>query len=79
MDFAKSTVENFIINYGGDDIELMKDIEGCDVWILQNGITIKLPSDNSRIPEAQVSLISEVKLDLHQWEYDYWLGNNTPH
>lgn len=77
--FAKSTVEKMIRHYA--DVELvieagsaMSTSEDWDVWVLSNGVTIKLPSGFKRIEESYVQLISEVKLELPDYEYDYWVG-----
>lgn len=45
-----------------------------DVYHLENSSTIRLPADNSRIPEREVIQIADVKLDMSTHEIDYWLG-----
>ena len=54
--------------------DVIKNYHGYDLWMLADGVTIRLPADNSRIPEPIVGVITEVKLGLGSWEYDYWLG-----
>lgn len=71
--FAKSVIEDMIRQYGTVS-DIVKDFNGYDLWVLDNGVTIRLPADNSRIPEVVVNVIAEVKLEISTWEYDYWLG-----
>lgn len=71
--FSKSCVEGLITRYGQIDA-VLRDINGEDVWVLEDGVTIRLPNNYSRIDLAKVQLIAEVKLQMHPWEFDYWLG-----
>lgn len=71
--FAKNVVEDMIREYANVD-QVMTEYEGYDLWILDNGTTIRLPENFSRIPEQEVALIAEVKLQMGTMEYDYWLG-----
>lgn len=72
--FSKSSIEAMIRRYGNVE-DVLRGFEGYDVFILDTGVTIKLPADNSRIPSHEVFLIGEIKLNLSMWELDYIIDN----
>lgn len=72
---AKSTVEALIIAYALVDT-VKRNFHGFDVFILENGITIRLPVGNLRMPLGEVVHIAMIKLELDSWEFDYWAGQN---
>ena len=41
---------------------------------MPNGQTVRLKPGNERIPEVVVREIATIKLEMHDWEYDYWLS-----
>jgi hypothetical protein len=72
MDFAKSVVEKLITDYA---VIVKKEVRnGNDIYVLYNGVTIRLPSNYSRIEYIKVQLIATEKLGLHEYEFDYWIG-----
>lgn len=71
--FSKIAVEGMIRKYGNVE-ETYRNFGGYDVFVLSNGVTIRLPIGYARIPYDHVELIAQVKLDIPQWEFDYWIG-----
>jgi len=74
--FAKSKVEEMIRKYASVET-VMRNFNGFDVFVLSNGVTIRLPADNSRIPIQEVIVICEIKLELSLWELDYLIRLDT--
>ena len=76
MDYAKSFVEKVIHHYSDVvDVERNLDGMGKDVFILSDGIIIRLNSDYSRISHEWLEAICEHKLRIDRWEFDYILDN----
>lgn len=71
--YSKKSVEDMIHQYG--DVELVSRNEnGYDIFVLSNGVIIRLKAGFERIDLEYVVLIAEVKLRIPAWEFDYWLG-----
>lgn len=73
--FSKKAIVNLIETYG--EVECFYEDfngSGCDVFVLENGSLIRLPTGYERIDYEHVVLIAIEKLELPSMEFDYWLG-----
>ena len=70
--FSHKSVEQLIHQYG--EVEGIEQHNGCKIYVLGNGATIRLKDDHKRIPENVVYMIAIEKLRIDDLEYDYWIG-----
>jgi hypothetical protein len=74
--FAKSRVAAMISEFGNVAAELPNFSNyGYDVYLLEDGTTIRLPVGNERIEYDDVMLIAEDKLKMSQYAFEAWLGS----
>jgi hypothetical protein len=72
--FSRKAVEQLIHQYGR--VEAIEQFDGCKVYVLDNGATIRLKDGFDRIAENVVYMIAIEKLGIDDLEYDYWHGRN---
>ena len=67
---AASRVEELLVARGGQPFT---SSTGARAYIMPNGQTVRIPAGNARYPEVVVREIATIKLEMSDWEYDYWL------
>jgi hypothetical protein len=68
---AHSRVQQLLEQQGGKRIDLGN---GRIVYLMPNNSVVRLPDGHARMKFSTVNEIAVLKLNMSQWEFDIWFG-----
>lgn len=72
--FARSVVEKFLTERLGDH---SAELQERKIWMKDEVIIIQVDQNKARFDYDHFQEIAINQLGLSEWEFDYWIGENT--